>query len=371
MKILIVDPYLTYSHQVWLKIFSDHLTYDIKCLTLAPFHWKWRMHGGSIELARQLISSGFQPDFILATSMLDLNLFIGLCHQYLQANIRTVLYFHENQITYPVSASDSDLESNFDNHYGFINYSSCMTADKIVFNSHFHLESFLAALPIFLGQFPNHTLSATVEEIRNKSEVIYPGFDVTHLDRNYLPSTNDQPVVLWNHRWEYDKDPDAFFETLFGLSEEGYQFRLVVLGQSFQRIPKIFKTAHERLKNHILHWGFVSDRNEYYRWLWKSDIIVSTSNQDFFGISVVEAIHAACYPLLPNRLAFPEHIPQRLHGTHLYLAKEELQLKLKSIVGNWAARKKDESELVTHLKRYHPHTLYPQYIALFENLHRP
>jgi hypothetical protein len=108
----------------------------------------------------------------------------------------------------------------------------------------------------------------------------------------------------------------------------------------------------------------------YYQWLWKSDIIVSTSNQDFFGISVVEAIHAACYPLLPKRLAFPEHIPERLQATHLYLSREELHLKLESIVGNWAAQKKDESDLITHLKRYHPQTLYPQYIDLFENLVR-
>ena len=37
-----------------------------------------------------------------------------------------------------------------------------------------------------------------------------------------------------------------------------------------------------------------------------------TSNQDFFGISVVEAIAAGCIPILPNCLAYPEHLPDHL-----------------------------------------------------------
>ena len=28
---------------------------------------------------------------------------------------------------------------------------------------------------------------------------------------------NDCAVILWNHRWEYDKNPELFFTTLFDL----------------------------------------------------------------------------------------------------------------------------------------------------------
>ena len=37
-----------------------------------------------------------------------------------------------------------------------------------------------------------------------------------------------------------------------------------------------------------------------------ADVIVSTAHHDFFGVSVVEAISAGAYPLLPRRLAYPE-----------------------------------------------------------------
>ncbi len=38
----------------------------------------------------------------------------------------------------------------------------------------------------------------------------------------------------------------------------------------------------------------------------ESDVIVSTAEHEFFGISVVEAIAAGAYPLLPRRLSYPE-----------------------------------------------------------------
>lgn len=35
------------------------------------------------------------------------------------------------------------------------------------------------------------------------------------------------------------------------------------------------------------------------RWLWQSDVLLVTSQQEYFGVSVVEAMHCGCYPLLP------------------------------------------------------------------------
>lgn len=37
-----------------------------------------------------------------------------------------------------------------------------------------------------------------------------------------------------------------------------------------------------------------------------SDLIISTANHEFFGISILEAIAAGAYPVLPKMLAYPE-----------------------------------------------------------------
>ena len=63
--------------------------------------------------------------------------------------------------------------------------------------------------------------------------------------------------------------------------------------------------------------------------LWSSDILPVTSNQDFFGGSIVEAMYCNVAPLLPNRLAYPEHVDQE----HLY-AQGEFMNRLRSLITN-------------------------------------
>jgi hypothetical protein len=63
------------------------------------------------------------------------------------------------------------------------------------------------------------------------------------------------------------------------------------------------------LANTILHWGYTDSREEYVQWLWLADLIPVTSNQDFFGASIVEAMYCNVFPLLPKRLAYSEHVP--------------------------------------------------------------
>ncbi|MCB0665292.1 MAG: DUF3524 domain-containing protein [Saprospiraceae bacterium] len=369
MKILIIDPYLTPSHELWLDHLSKGLPHQIFKLTLPPYHWKWRMHGGSLELAEKLINSGFVPDLILATEMLDLNIFMAHCRRHLKKNCRVIIYFHENQLTYPVSRMDMDRQKKFDNHYAFINFSSAVLADWILFNSEFHRQVFLDALIPFLKQFPGGTLLTSPDQLHNKSSVIYPGIDFEILMQEKKQFSNQVPVILWNHRWEYDKDPDLFFKVIRQIAAEGKPFQLAILGQHFHRSPPIFEAIrHSPLADRIVHWGFIPERKDYYQWLWKSDIIISTSKQDFFGISVVEAIIAQCYPLLPNRLAFPEHIPESHHAEHLYISEDDLLVKTRKLLDQWEESRRSTGYLHRHVTKYNPAKLIDQYIELFEKL---
>ena len=82
-----------------------------------------------------------------------------------------------------------------------------------------------------------------------------------------------------------------------------------------------------RLADAIEHWGYVASRAEYLRLLAASDLVISTADHEFFGISVLEAIAAGAFPLLPNRLSYPELIPPELHSACLYNDEDDLFAK--------------------------------------------
>jgi len=59
-----------------------------------------------------------------------------------------------------------------------------------------------------------------------------------------------------------------------------------------------------------------------------------TSNQDFFGGSVVEAIYCGAYPILPRRLTYPELLPKEYYDNHIYDNDGELYDKVKNCMLN-------------------------------------
>lgn len=329
MKIALVEPFFSGSHKRWAKEYWRKSRHEIELLTLKGHHWKWRMHVGAVSLAKQFMQINYQPNLILATDMLDFGTFLGLTRSKSHA-IATAIYFHENQITYPWSPTDKDVQLKRNNQYGFINYTSALAADRVLFNSAFHQQSFLDSLPSFLKQFPDEKNLDTIEHIASKCEVLHLGMDLKKMDAYRTTSTHNEAVLVWNHRWEYDKNPKSFFKALFRLQAEGIPFKLIVLGASYPKVPSIFAEAKTKLANHILHFGYVDDFANYAKWLWQADILPVTSHQDFFGGSVVEAIYCNCYPILPNRLAYVEHIPKTLHADYFYESEEAFYQKLKS-----------------------------------------
>jgi glycosyltransferase involved in cell wall biosynthesis len=92
------------------------------------------------------------------------------------------------------------------------------------------------------------------------------------------------------------------------LKQRRIKFRLGVIGQQFAETPPVFTWARDYFAEEIVRWGFQPTREEYIAALSEADVFVSTARHEFFGISVVEAIAAGVYPLLPRRLSYPEII---------------------------------------------------------------
>lgn len=325
------------------------------------------MHGAALTLAIQAQALGFIPDLIVCTEMLDLAQFLA----YLRKDwgqVPAAVYFHENQLTYPWSQTDPDVGKR-DNHYAFLNYSTALVADLVFFNSEYHRQSFLQALPSFLAQFPDFTHPETVEAIRLKSEVLPLGLHLGLFNGVAPLHAGETPRIVWNHRWEYDKHPDLFFETLLQLQQEGHAFDLMVMGQHFAKVPPVFAKAKQQLEQgkgvKILHWGYADSVDQYRGNLVSGSILPVTSVHDFFGISVVEGIAAGCAPLLPNRLAYPEHIPQDLQATYLYDSDQAFHDRL----AEWLVTRPDPKACREFVNdKYDWSTLLPKYLTAFQSL---
>jgi glycosyltransferase involved in cell wall biosynthesis len=142
------------------------------------------------------------------------------------------------------------------------------------------------------------------------------------------------PIILWNHRWEYDKNPDMFFKILFELKDKGINFSLIVVGEKYKDYPEIFNKAKKKLKNNILHFGYCESYKEYLDLIKKSNILPVTSFQDFFGISIVEAVSYGNYPILPDRLSYPELFDYNNNSDLFYKDETELKNKLINVINN-------------------------------------
>jgi glycosyltransferase involved in cell wall biosynthesis len=361
MRIWLVEPYYAGSHRAWVDGYRSHSQHIIRRLTLPGRFWKWRMQGGAVTLARKAGSPSDHPDVILASEMLNLPVFLTLAGEPLSGK-PVALYFHENQLTYPLQPGEQR-----DLHYAFIHLVSALRADAVYFNSAYHLESFFDALPRMLKHFPDYNVLWTVQDLRAKSGVLSLGLDLTRFDAHRpAEPTAGRPLILWNHRWEYDKDPETFFRAIYALADEGLDFGLLLLGRSHRSQSTEFLEARERLPERIVHFGYAQDAATYAHRLWQADIVVSTALHDFFGAAVVEACYCRCFPILPRDLAYPELIPAAHHETCLYEDFDGLLDRLRWAITHVASAR--VFSLREHVARFDWGRLAPVYDTLLADL---
>ncbi len=323
LRVWLLSPYHTGSHRAWAKGYARHSRHPVRLLTMEGRFWKWRMQGGPVELARQVEAAAAEegpPDLLLTTDMVNLPALLGLARRSLPPGLPVLHYMHENQLTYPWPPQERP-----DLTYAMANWLSQLCADGVAFNSAYHLHSWFAALPNLLKHFPDYNHLERMAEVRARSRVLPVGIEWPETPAQAAErAPGAPPLVLWNQRWEYDKRPDRFFALLERLDAAGVPFRLAVAGENFRKVPQEFVQARTRFAAQIVHWGYAESLPAYHALLHAADLVISTAVHEFFGIAVLEAIAAGAFPLLPNRLSYPELIPPELHPACLYADEEDL-----------------------------------------------
>ena len=316
LTVWLLNPYHAGSHRAWAEGYAAHSRHRVRLLAMSGQFWKWRMLGAPLELAaqaRELLAAGERPDLLLATSMTNLPAFLALMRPAL-ASTPSVLYMHENQLTYPPPpGTKRDLT------FGIIQHLAMLAADRVCFNSAYHLRSWFDEAPRLLKHYPDYTHLETLAITRAKSQVLPVGCDLRRFDALGGATTSSKPpLILWNQRWEHDKAPETMLAALYALADESCSFRVALVGENFRVQPAEFAAAQARLGEQLVHFGYVAAEADYAQLLRSADIVLSTAIHEFFGVGVVEAIYCGARPVLPNRLSYPELLPSVAHAICLY-----------------------------------------------------
>jgi glycosyltransferase involved in cell wall biosynthesis len=332
MRVLALEPYFGGSHQAFLSGWQVRSRHTWTTVTDRPCHWKWRMRHAAVTMAQEVsrrAAEGASWDVVWASSMVNLAEFRGLCPA--AASLPAVLYFHENQITYPVQDPDRR-----DIHFGISHLVSSLAADAVWFNSSYHKDAFFSGLGEMFGSLPRPDLADQRAEIAARSSVAYPGVSMSESPPK---SRSAGPVrISWASRWEYDKGPDTLFAALRLLMDRGVEFEVIVLGEQFRQSPSVFSEAREWLGDRVRLWGYQPSRGAYESAMCQADVFVSTAEHEFFGLAAVEAATAGVGVLLPNRLAYPEvfsQLPESSTGGVFYDGSAEM---LADRLTDWAHR---------------------------------
>jgi len=358
VNIIFVESFYGGSHKSFLDGLMKYSRHDITSITLPSRFWKWRLRSAALYVAEEYGEALRQCDLIIATDLINLADLKALS----RFNCPSILFLHENQLTYPTPEGEKP-ELNF----GFANLVSALAADRCLFNSQYHLQEFDYALKQFINDIPEFVPELAHQQVMSQSQVIYMGIDFSEFRRRPVLD-NPRPIILWNHRWEFDKQPEVFFRQLYKLEAEGFDFELLLLGENFQMHPKEFIEAREKLTGRIRQYGYVESVYDYARYLAMSDIVVSTAIQENFGFAVIEAMHCHTLPLLPNRLSYPEILPKKFHEQFLYNSEEELETKLGRLLREYRNLHETRAEIAQSMAQFDWKNRIAEFDTLFEEM---
>ncbi|XP_055320106.1 glycosyltransferase-like domain-containing protein 1-like [Sitodiplosis mosellana] len=319
-KVIIIEAFYGGSHKQLLDTVLqdiDVAKYDL--YTLPAKKWHWRARTSALYFS-QSIPTDHQYEVLFTSSVLNLAELIGMRPDLVVC--KKIVYFHENQLIYPVrEIKERDCQ------YGLNQIMTCLAADRVLFNSKFNQSSFLDNISTFLNIQSDFKIKGLRDRIEPKCEVLYFPIKFHRMPMERATERNFSELhLLWAHRWEHDKNPQLLANTLIELNQRQIPFTVSIVGEQFDTHPLCFDEMRAKLEGRIRNFGFLS-REDYLKCLGEADIVLSTADHEFYGVSMLEAVHCGCMPIAPNKLVYPEIYPK----DNLFSTEKQLIKKLQ----NW------------------------------------
>uniref|UniRef100_A0A8C3YLW9 tRNA-queuosine alpha-mannosyltransferase n=1 Tax=Catagonus wagneri TaxID=51154 RepID=A0A8C3YLW9_9CETA len=325
MSILIIEAFYGGSHKQLVDLLQEELG-DCVLYTLPAKKWHWRARTSALYFL-QTIPTSERYRILFASSVLNLTELVALRPDL--GKLKKILYFHENQLVYPVKkCQERDFQ------YGYNQILSCLVADVVVFNSVFNMESFLTSIGKFMKLIPDHRPKDLESIIRPKCQVIY--FPIRFPDvRRFLP-----------------KHKAAHLQKILSLKESGTAApSMAILFQQEQRgsenlLESLDSESGSCDVTQREHLGSSARQESYLKTFSASDNSSShheENKQNPRDVSHgadeqqkplhivwphrwLEAVYCGCYPLCPKDLVYPEIFP----AEYLYSTPEQLSKRLQN-----------------------------------------
>ena len=355
-NVLILEPWHRGSHHNWFTGWASTSRHNLNVAEATELGWRKSLITAPTQFAAKIQDCHGEIDALVACTPIDLPAVFGLLDRSVKRP-PTLLYMHESQIGYPPGPKGGRSFPGIVADWG-----SIMAADQIAVATNFHASLLRSRMP----KFARGLIAGAGEPVLNALSDIHI-LPIGIEQAQFKALSKRGPIrILWNHRWAHDKGPAQFVHAMTSLSGEGLDFQIYALGEVERSGRRAFNRLKNQLSQRILLSGF-QPPHEYRQALSLSDLAISTSQHEFFGLAAAEAIAAGARPVLPNRLAYPELVPANLSSQFLY------QTPLEDFLRPLLSMSRDELHANRHLTTSHAASfswsiVAPKYDAVIDKM---
>ncbi|XP_057600685.1 glycosyltransferase-like domain-containing protein 1 isoform X5 [Hippopotamus amphibius kiboko] len=325
MSILIIEAFYGGSHKQLVDLLQEELE-DCVLYSLPAKKWHWRARTSALYFSQNIPTSEHYRS-LFTSSVLNLTELAALRPDL--GKLKKILYFHENQLVYPVKkCQERDFQ------YGYNQILSCLVADVVVFNSIFNMESFLTSIGKFMKLIPDHRPKDLESIIRPKCQVIYfpirfpdvsrfvPKHKAAHLQKilSLKGSGGVAPSMALPFQQE-QRGSENLLKTFDSESGPCHAAQQDNLGCSVRQ--------ESDLKTFSSSDNSSTHRGEHQQS--PCDVLAGADDQQrplhiVWPHRWLEAVYCGCYPLCPKDLVYPEIFP----AEYLYSTPEQLSKRLQN-----------------------------------------